>query len=129
MSERGFFRSADSISNRKVSCFLPTMGRLPTALRGAVSPEKIMALGRPMAIDGYLTKPAEISVVTRKQDYTVLAIRLFEGRNRQIRKMCEALELKIMTLKRVAIGELRLGNLAPGEWRYLTRAQVDSLKK
>lgn len=98
-------------------------------IRGAVSPEKIMALGRPMAIDGYLTKPAEISVVTRKQDYTVLAIRLFEGRNRQIRKMCEALELKIMTLKRVAIGELRLGNLAPGEWRYLTRAQVDSLKK
>lgn len=98
-------------------------------IRGAVSPEKIMALGRPMAIDGYLTKPAEISVVTRKPDYTVLAIRLFEGRNRQIRKMCEALDLKILTLKRVAIGELRLGNLAPGEWRYLTRAQVDSLKK
>lgn len=98
-------------------------------IRGAVSPEKIAALGRPMEIDGYLTKPAEISVVTRKQDYTVLAIQLFEGRNRQIRKMCEALELKIMTLKRVAIGELRLGNLAPGEWRYLTRAQVDSLKR
>lgn len=98
-------------------------------IRGEVDAEKITALGKPMNIDGYTTKPAGISVVTRKPDYTVLAMELFEGRNRQIRKMCEQLSLHIITLKRISIGEVKLGNLAPGEWRYLTKAQVESLKK
>lgn len=98
-------------------------------IRGEVSAEKIAALGRPMEIDGYMTKPAGISVVTRKKEFTVLAMELFEGRNRQIRKMCESLGLVILTLKRISIGEVKLGNLAPGEWRYLTKSQVESLKK
>jgi pseudouridine synthase len=67
--------------------------------------------------------------VTRKPEFTVLAMELFEGRNRQIRKMCEQLSLHIITLKRISIGEVKLGNLAIGEWRHLTRAQVESLKK
>ena len=98
-------------------------------IKGEVSAEKIAALGRPMEIDGYVTKPAGISVVTRKKEFTVLAMELFEGRNRQIRKMCESLGLVILTLKRISIGEVKLGNLAPGEWRYLTKSQVESLKK
>ena len=98
-------------------------------IRGEVSAEKIEALGKPMVIDGYKTKPVGISVVTRKQDFTVLAMELHEGRNRQIRKMCEQLELHIITLKRISIGDVKLGNLPIGEWRHLTRAQVDSLKR
>jgi len=54
---------------------------------------------------------------------------LYEGRNRQIRKMCEAQGLKILRLCRVAIGALELGNLAPGKWRYLTKSQVEYLKQ
>ena len=98
-------------------------------IRGAVLPETIGALERPMEIDGYLTKPVRIRVVSRREDATVLAMELFEGRNRQIRKMCESLGLTILSLKRISIGEVKLGNLAPGKWRYLTRAQVESLKK
>lgn len=98
-------------------------------IRGAVSPETISALERPMEIDGYLTKPVRITVVSRREDATVLAMELFEGRNRQIRKMCESLGLTILSLKRISIGEVKLGNLAPGKWRYLTRAQIESLKK
>ena len=98
-------------------------------LRGEVSAEKIAALSRPMEIDGYLTKPAHTTVVTRKEDFTMLAMELFEGRNRQIRKMCESLGLVILSLKRISIGEVKLGNLTPGKWRYLTRSQVESLKK
>ena len=98
-------------------------------IRGEVSAEKIEALGKPMIIDGYKTKPVGISVVTRKQDFTVLAMELHEGRNRQIRKMCEQLELHIITLKRISIGDVKLGNLPIGEWRHLTRAQVESLKR
>ena len=98
-------------------------------IRGEGEAEKIAALGKPMNIDGYVTKPAGISVVTRKPEFTVLAMELFEGRNRQIRKMCEQLSLQILMLKRISIGEVKLGNLGLGEWRFLTKSQIDSLKK
>ena len=80
-----------------------------------------------MKIDDYITKPANVSVVTMKEDFTVLAIELFEGRNRQIRKMCESLELKIITLRRVSMGGIKLGDLHPGKWRHLTKTEVASL--
>lgn len=96
-------------------------------VRGKVEPEKIAALSRPMKIDDYVTKPVNVSIVTMREDYTVLAMELFEGRNRQIRKMCEQVELHIMTLRRVSIGSLKLGDLRPGKWRHLTKSEVDSL--
>ena len=97
-------------------------------IRGEVEAEKIERLGKPMVIDGYETKPVEIGIVTRKQDFTVLSMKLYEGRNRQIRKMCEQLDLHVMALKRISIGDVKLGNLPIGAWRHLTRAQVESLK-
>ena len=96
-------------------------------VRGKVEAEKLSALSRPMKIDDYITKPANVSVVTMKEDFTVLAIELFEGRNRQIRKMCEKVELRIMTLRRISIGSVKLGDLRPGRWRHLTKSEVDSL--
>ena len=97
-------------------------------IRGKVEPEKVTALSRPMKIDDYITKPANVSVVTLKEVYTVLAIELFEGRNRQIRKMCEQVGLFIMTLRRISVGNVKLGDLRPGKWRYLTKSEVASLK-
>ena len=96
---------------------------------GEVAPEKLKVLSGPMDIDGYITKPANISVVTANKNYTTLAMELFEGRNRQIRKMCEQVGLKIVMLKRISIGEVKLGDLRPGKWRYLTKTQIDSLKR
>jgi pseudouridine synthase len=52
---------------------------------------------------------------------------LFEGRNRQIRKMCEQVDLDIVTLRRISMGSLKLGDLRPGKWRFLTRSEVDAL--
>jgi pseudouridine synthase len=80
-----------------------------------------------MKIDDYITKPANVSVVTMKEDFTVLAIELFECRNRQIRKMCESLELTIITLRRISIGSVKLGDLRPGRWRHLTKTEVAAL--
>lgn len=97
-------------------------------IRGKVEPEKVAALSRPMKIDDYITKPANVSVITLKEDYTVLAIELFEGRNRQIRKMCEQVGLFIMTLRRISVGNVKLGDLRPGKWRCLTKSEVASLK-
>ncbi len=97
-------------------------------IRGKVEPEKVKALSRPMKIDDYTTKPANVTVVTLKDDFTVLAIELFEGRNRQIRKMCESLELSIITLRRISQGGVKLGDLRPGKWRHLTKTEVEMLK-
>ena len=98
-------------------------------IAGEITPDEAAALARPFDIDGYITKPANISVLSRTQNETVLKMELFEGRNRQIRKMCEQLGLKIRVLKRISVGDVHLGNLAPGKWRHLTRAQVESLRR
>lgn len=97
-------------------------------LDGNVSEAKISALSQPIELDGYLTKPVEISLLNRHDGTTTLRMVLYEGRNRQIRRMCAAQGLTVLRLCRVAIGDLKLGNLAPGKWRYLTRAQVEYLK-
>lgn len=98
-------------------------------IAGEVTPDEVKALSRPFDIDGYITKPAKISMISKTPDETVLKMELYEGRNRQIRKMCEQLGLKIRVLKRISVGDVHLGNLAPGKWRHLTRAQVESLRR
>ncbi|MBQ7161416.1 MAG: rRNA pseudouridine synthase [Clostridia bacterium] len=93
-----------------------------------ITPETLKKLSQPMDIDGYTTKPADVSVVTMNDNYTVLRIVLQEGRNRQIRRMFEKLDLDIKYLRRVAVGDIRLGNLKRGEWRRLSAAQIRYLK-
>lgn len=93
-----------------------------------VTAEQIRVLSRPMEIDGYRTKPAQVEIITRKPDHSVLAFTLHEGRNRQIRKMCEQVGLRVVTLKRIAVGNIKLGTLKTGEWRKLSREQIAYLK-
>lgn len=98
-------------------------------LAGDVTEEEIEALSQPIELDGYMTQPVEIELVSRRDNATTLRMILYEGRNRQIRRMCAAQGFKVIRLCRVAIGDLKLGNLAPGKWRYLTKSQVEYLKK
>lgn len=97
-------------------------------IRGIVDTELMRQLSEPMEIDGYKIKPVKISLVSQKRDSTIVGFELSEGRNRQIRKMCENVGLEIMSLRRVAIGEITLGTLKAGEWRELSGAQVHYLK-
>ncbi len=98
-------------------------------LAGDVTEAEIEELGKPIDLDGYVTQPLEIEIVSRRDNATTLRMTLYEGRNRQIRRTCAARGYKVLRLCRVAIGELKLGQLAPGKWKYLTRAQVEYLKK
>ncbi|MBR7184061.1 MAG: rRNA pseudouridine synthase [Clostridia bacterium] len=98
-------------------------------LAGDITAEEVERLSRPIELDGYMTQPVEISVVSRRDNATTLRMVLYEGRNRQIRRMCAAQGFEVLRLCRVAIGDLKLGNLAPGKWRYLTRTQVEYLKR
>ena len=98
-------------------------------VKGEITAEQLKALGKPMIIDDYEILPVACDIVTRKDNYTVIRMELYEGRNRQIRKMCEQTELEITKLQRVAIGNIKLGDIPPGNWRHLTKSQVDYLKK
>ena len=96
---------------------------------GKPTPEQLTLLRSPLVIDGYRIQPVKTTVIKSDHSSTVLEMTLFEGRNRQIRKMCQAAELKISRLSRVAIGKIGIGSLEVGKWRYLTAEEIDYLKK
>ena len=77
-------------------------------------------------LDGCKLAPVGVRLISRG-GVTVIEMTLHEGRNRQIRRICEAQGLKILRLSRVAIGKLRLGNLPPGKWRLLSKREIDYL--
>ena len=78
--------------------------------------------------DGVRTAPCVIHVVTDEPERTVLEITLHEGRNRQIRRICEAVGLEVVRLKRSAEGPVKLGMLQPGQYRELKKSEVTALK-
>ena len=95
---------------------------------GKVTTEQLQTLNSSMTIDGYILLPVKTEFIAKNEKFTTLRMTLFEGRNRQIRKMCEQVGLKVAKLTRVAIGSITLGNLQGGKWRYLTDAEIKSLK-
>lgn len=96
-------------------------------IKGQISPEALATLTSPMDIDGYKIRPVGVHIVSVKNGNTSAIFTLHEGRNRQIRKMCEQCSLTVMRLTRIAIGSLKLGDLEKGKWRELTKAEVDYL--
>ena len=90
---------------------------------GRITPEKIARLCHGLIMDGRALKPARVSVVQGQ----ILRFILKEGRNRQIRRMCELVGLHVMDLVRIRIGELLLGDLPEGRWRVLTESERAAL--
>jgi len=88
------------------------------------SPLEIEKLKRGVVIDGRKTHPAKVDWL---KDNTLL-ITIHEGRNRQVRKMCESLGFSVKFLQRISIGNLRLGNVPLGRWRHLSINEVNYLK-
>lgn len=81
-----------------------------------------------MDIDGYAISPARVEVAGQEGDISVLSVTIHEGRNRQVRKMCAQAGLRVHWLRRVREGELELGGLPPGKWRYLDENEIEYLK-
>lgn len=102
--------------------------RYRVKIKGKLYPDKLEALHSEMVIDGHKITPAIAKITEETPQYTLLEMTLFEGRNRQIRKMCEKLGLTVMGLRRIAVGDVELGQLPPGKWRHLTKDEVASLK-
>ena len=93
------------------------------------SEDRLEALKRPILLDGYKIQPPKVVVVDKAGTQAKLQVTIHEGRNRQVRRMCSAAGMPVKRLIRVAEGELRLGDLKPGSWRYLTDEEVAILKK
>lgn len=96
---------------------------------GAVTEQQLNTLTSPLVIDGYTIEPVEVEIHDMTDDTTTLTFTLYEGRNRQIRKMCEQAALTVRRLNRVAIGKLKLGGLGVGKWRYLEPQEIEYLRR
>ncbi len=96
-------------------------------VRPSITDEQITSLTTGIEIDGRMTMPSEVRVIEKQEGRVVLEIIIYEGRNRQIRKMCDALGLEVARLKRTQIGSVKLGMLKQGDWRNLTEEEVHKL--
>ena len=103
-------------------------------IRGALTKADAARFTEPMTLDGYALRPVEAVLRTSGDclpDGTIIStveLTLHEGRNRQIRRMCDVLGFKVIRLCRISIGEIGLGNLPLGKWRHLTAEEIDYLK-
>lgn len=96
--------------------------------RPDITDEQAAKLSEGVIIDDKKTAPAEIRVLTKEPNRVVMEIIITEGRNRQIRKMCEAVDLEVARLKRTAIGPVRLGMLKPGATREMTKEELQAIR-
>lgn len=85
-------------------------------------------LSRPIVLDGYRIRPPKVVLLSANGEKAKFRVTIHEGRNRQIRRMCEAAGMRCTRLRRIKEGSLRLGNLPCGAWRYLTPEEVAELK-
>ena len=93
------------------------------------APEKLEALSEPIELDGYLIKKPRVKPVRMEQTRAIIDVTIHEGRNRQVRRMCQAAGLEVARLKRIAEGGLRLGELKTGAWRELEPKEIELLLK
>ena len=100
-----------------------------TTVTGENIPAAAEKMKESMLIDGYRTRGARVEIERLTDKGGVLLVTIGEGRNRQVRKMCEQVGLRVTRLCRISEGELRLGDLRTGRWRELTRAEIARLKQ
>lgn len=94
---------------------------------GRVEQKDIKKFDEGLIIDDYKTSSAKLEILDFKNGTSLVNITIHEGRNRQVRKMCDAINHKVIKLKRISIGNLKLGDLKTGQWRYLRDDEVQYL--
>lgn len=97
-------------------------------VQGYVSRERLAKLRKGVDIGGYITSPAKVEVFKELPKQTVVDITIYEGKNRQVRKMFKAVGNPVVSLERLSIGAVKLGRLATGSYRKLTRKEIESFK-
>jgi len=98
-------------------------------VKGEPEPSKLSRLKKGIYLDGKKTAPAKIAIVTKSLKKTLLKIEIYEGRKREVKKMFKTVGHEVLQLKRISFGGVRLGDLKTGKWRFLTKKEIDILKK
>ena len=98
-------------------------------IKGIVEKTEVQKLRDGVKIEDYITKPARVKILKTDEEKNIsrLEITIHEGKNRQVRKMCESIGKKVIALHRSKIGEIGVKDLELGKWRYLTKKEVDKL--
>ena len=98
-------------------------------IKGVVKDEEVEELKKGVKIEDYITKPAKVKIlkVDKDKNQSRLEITIHEGKNRQVRKMCEAVNHKVLALHRSKIAGIGVKDLALGKWRYLTKKEIDKI--
>ena len=99
-------------------------------VKGKLTPDEIKMFKSGLKIEDYVTAPAKLKVIRydEKTNVSLLEIKIHEGKNRQVRKMCKAINHPVLRLKRTAIGKIKIGECEIGKYRYLTEDEVKYLK-
>jgi len=93
------------------------------------SGENLEKLKQPIELDGYRIRKPDVKLLRlRDKGQAQLLVTIHEGRNRQVRRMCDAAGMKVLRLQRISEGEVKLGQLQIGKWRHLTREELENLK-
>ena len=93
------------------------------------SDEVLLKLSRGIILEGKMTLPAKFELIRSGEKNGWIEVHLSEGRNRQIRKMLESVQIEVMRLMRVQLGTITLGDLAKGEWRELSEKEIKELNR
>ncbi|ABR48792.1 pseudouridine synthase [Alkaliphilus metalliredigens QYMF] len=98
-------------------------------VKGKPSSSKLSLFEKGLEIEDYVTAPAKISIIKILPHEVIVKITLREGKNRQVRKMCDAIGHPVVELNRESMGDLQLGDLEIGKWRHLTQKEITYLKE
>jgi pseudouridine synthase len=96
---------------------------------GEPDPSDLARLEKGIYLDGKKTAPAKVAQVKSDPKKSLFKIEIFEGRKREVKRMFQAIGHQVLHLQRIGFGGLRLGGLKAGKWRYLSRKEIDTLKK
>jgi 23S rRNA pseudouridine2605 synthase len=98
-------------------------------IKGKLTAKDIKQIETGIMLDDGITLPCQLRNASSNKLYTKFILTIYEGRNRQIRRMLSALGYRVIELTRLSLGKLQLGQLESGVWRYLTDSEIESLKK
>ncbi len=98
-------------------------------IAGVITKEQLRALRNGVLLEDGITYPARVSIIKKNNSFPILEMTIHEGRNRQIRRMCETVGIKLLALQRIKFGPLSLGNLPEGKFRKLTQIEINDLKR
>lgn len=113
------------IYNKIIHPRVEIIKRYVAVVKGEITDKDKMKFEIGIDIGGYITAPAELKVISYDKGVSTIEIGIHEGKNRQIRKMCAAIHHDVLSLKRISIGEIKLGYLKRGEYRKLNKEELD----